>query len=263
MPPSTLSDLFVLLLVVPFVVRIYMLSSPLNNARIQFRGQVKDTVSSLKELKIPGMRRFLIRETILLTFPYGFAALIFLKVPLSGISMEELGLTTTIITSLGLIMWVLVDIRRSREANQFLNDLLKSIMDFETKLETFQISIGAGLSILVGWKMGLTKVAKRFVTKVIRKSAKEKLDSEEVSKVFPGAQVLVNVLDAIDTILGAPKELIRAGIDSAVRAFDHTLESHFQQFTKRGYADMVKTIFWGIFPVAWLLFIIYLSPSLF
>jgi len=261
-PPSSLRDLYFLLLLVPLTVRIYMLTSPLNKARIQLRGQIKDTVSSLKSLKIPGMKRFLIRESILLTFPYVFAIVIFWKVPLSKISLTELGLNTTILTALGLIVWSLVDIQHSRNANQFLNELLNSIIEFETKLETFQISISVGLSILVGWKMGLTKVARKIGSRLGRKFAKEKLDSEEVSSAFPGAKVLVDVLDAVDTIIDAPRKLIRTGIDIAVRKFDSTLESHFQRFTKRGYSDVAMTVFWGLFPLTWLLIIIYLIPIL-
>ena len=238
-----------------------MLSSPLNKARIHLHGQVKDTITEINNLKIPGMKQFIMRESILLIIPYLFAAIIFWKTAFGEISLEELGSLTTIVTVTGLIFWLVVDIRRSMSANQFLNELLEKIINFETKLETFQISISAGLTILVGWKRGLAKLGKSLVKRTIRKSAKDKLESGQGSNI-PGAKVLVNVLDAIDTILEAPLVLVREGIDAAVRKFDDTLESHFKQITERGISEIATTIFWSIFPILWLLFIIYLMPQL-
>jgi hypothetical protein len=238
-----------------------MLSSPLNKARIHLHGQVKNTITEINNLKIPGMKEFILRETVLLIIPYLFAAIIFWKTAFGEISLEELGSLTTIVTVTGLIFWLVVDIRRSMSANQFLNELLEKIINFETKLETFQISISAGLTILVGWKRGLAKLGKSLVKRTIRKSAKDKLESDQGSNI-PGAKVLVNVLDAIDTILEAPLVLVREGIDAAVRKFDDTLESHFKQITERGISEIATTIFWSIFPILWLLFIIYLMPQL-
>jgi hypothetical protein len=238
-----------------------MLSSPLNKARIHLHGQVKDTITEINNLKIPGMKQFIMRESILLIIPYLFAAIIFWKTAFGEISLEELGSLTTIVTVTGLIFWLVVDIRRSMSANQFLNELLEKIINFETKLETFQISISAGLTILVGWKRGLAKLGKSLVKRTIRNSAKDKLESGQGSNI-PGAKVLVNVLDAIDTILEAPLVLVREGIDAAVRKFDDTLESHFKQITERGISEIATTIFWSIFPILWLLFIIYLMPQL-
>jgi hypothetical protein len=238
-----------------------MLSSPLNKARIHLHGQVKQTVTEINNLKIPGMKEFIMRETILLIIPYLFAVIIFWKTSFGDISLEELGTLTTIVAVIGLIFWSVVDIRHSRGANQFLNDLLGKIINFETKLEKYQISISVGLSIIVGWKIGLAKVGKNLVKRTIRKSAKDTLESDQGSNI-PGAKVLVNVLDAIDTILGAPLVLVREGIDAVVRKFDHTLESHFKQITKRGISEIVTTIFWSIFPLIWLLFIVYLMPQL-
>ena len=260
-PPSSLRDIFFLLLIIPLFVRVYMLSSPLNKARIHLHGQVKQTVTEINNLKIPGMKEFILRETILLTIPYLFAAIIFWKTSFGDISLEELGSIATIVTVFGLIFWSVVDIRRSRSANQFLIKLLEKLINFETKLETFQISISAGLTVLVGWKRGLAKVGKNLVKRTIRKSAKDTLESDQGSNI-PGAKVLVNVLDAIDTILGAPLVLVREGIDAAVRKFDDTLESHFKQITERGISEIVTTIFWSIFPLIWLLFIVYLMPRL-
>jgi hypothetical protein len=255
-PPSSLRDIFFLLLIIPLFVRVYMLSSPLNKARIHLHGQVKQTVTEINNLKIPGMKEFIMRETILLIIPYLFAVIIFWKTSFGDISLEELGTLTTIVAVIGLIFWSVVDIRHSRGANQFLNDLLGKIINFETKLEKYQISISVGLSIIVGWKIGLAKVGKNLVKRTIRKSAKDTLESDQGSNI-PGAKVLVNVLDAIDTILGAPLVL-----DAVVRKFDHTLESHFKQITKRGISEIVTTIFWSIFPLIWLLFIVYLMPQL-
>jgi hypothetical protein len=238
-----------------------MLSSPLNKARIHLHGQVKQTVTEINNLKIPGMKEFIMRETILLIIPYLFAVIIFWKTSFGDISLEELGTLTTIVAVIGLIFWSVVDIRHSRGANQFLNDLLGKIINFETKLEKYQISISVGLSIIVGWKIGLAKIGKSIVKRTIRKSAKDTLESDQGSNI-PGAKVLVNVLDAIDTILGAPLVLVREGIDAVVRKFDHTLESHFKQITKRGISEIVTTIFWSIFPLIWLLFIVYLMPQL-
>jgi len=260
-PPSSLRDIFFLLLIIPLFVRVYMLSSPLNKARIHLHGQVKQTVTEINNLKIPGMKEFIMRETILLIIPYLFAVIIFWKTSFGDISLEELGTLTTIIAVIGLIFWSVVDIRHSRGANQFLNDLLGKIINFETKLEKYQISISVGLSIIVGWKIGLAKIGKNLVKRTIRKSAKDKLESDQGSNI-PGAKVLVNVLDAIDTILEAPLVLVREGIDAAVRKFDHTLESHFKQITERGISEIVTTIFWSIFPLMWLLFIVYLMPQL-
>ncbi|MBT4059679.1 MAG: hypothetical protein HOE69_05155 [Euryarchaeota archaeon] len=260
-PPSSLRDIFFLLLIIPLFVRVYMLSSPLNKARIHLHGQVKDTITEINNLKIPGMKQFIMRESILLIIPYLFAAIIFWKTAFGEISLEELGSLTTIVTVTGLIFWLVVDIRRSMSANQFLNELLEKIINFETKLETFQISISAGLTILVGWKRGLAKLGKSLVKRTIRNSAKDKLESGQGSNI-PGAKVLVNVLDAIDTILEAPLVLVREGIDAAVRKFDDTLESHFKQITERGISEIATTIFWSIFPILWLLFIIYLMPQL-
>jgi hypothetical protein len=238
-----------------------MLSSPLNKARIHLQGQVKNTITEINNLKIPGMKEFILRETILLIIPYLFAVIIFWKTSFGEISLEELGWKTTIVTVFGLIFWLIVDIRRSMSANRFLNELLEKIINFETKLETFQISISAGLTILVGWKRGLAKVGKNLVKRTIRKTAKDKLESDQGSNI-PGAKVLVNVLDAIDTILEAPLVLIREGIDAAVRKFDDTLESHFKQITERGILEIITTIFWSVFPLIWLLFIVYLMPQL-
>jgi len=260
-PPSSLRDIFFLLLIIPLFVRVYMLSSPLNKARIHLHGQVKQTVTEINNLKIPGMKEFIMRETILLIIPYLFAVIIFWKTSFGDISLEELGTLTTIVAVIGLIFWSVVDIRHSRGANQFLNDLLGKIINFETKLEKYQISISVGLSIIVGWKIGLAKIGKNLVKRTIRKSAKDKLESDQGSNI-PGAKVLVNVLDAIDTILEAPLVLVREGIDAAVRKFDHTLESHFKQITERGISEIVTTIFWSIFPLMWLLFIVYLMPQL-
>jgi hypothetical protein len=260
-PPSSLRDIFFLLLIIPLFVRVYMLSSPLNKARIHLHGQVKQTVTEINNLKIPGMKEFIMRETILLIIPYLFAVIIFWKTSFGDISLEELGTLTTIVAVIGLIFWSVVDIRHSRGANQFLNDLLGKIINFETKLEKYQISISVGLSIIVGWKIGLAKIGKSIVKRTIRKSAKDTLESDQGSNI-PGAKVLVNVLDAIDTILGAPLVLVREGIDAVVRKFDHTLESHFKQITKRGISEIVTTIFWSIFPLIWLLFIVYLMPQL-
>jgi hypothetical protein len=260
-PPSSLRDIFFLLLIIPLFVRVYMLSSPLNKARIHLHGQVKNTITEINNLKIPGMKEFILRETILLIIPYLFAVIIFWKTSFGDISLEELGTLTTIVAVIGLIFWSVVDIRHSRGANQFLNDLLGKIINFETKLEKYQISISVGLSIIVGWKIGLAKIGKNLVKRTIRKSAKDKLESDQGSNI-PGAKVLVNVLDAIDTILEAPLVLVREGIDAAVRKFDHTLESHFKQITERGISEIVTTIFWSIFPLMWLLFIVYLMPQL-
>jgi len=260
-PPSSLRDIFFLLLIIPLFVRVYMLSSPLNKARIHLHGQVKNTITEINNLKIPGMKEFILRETILLIIPYLFAVIIFWKTSFGEISLEELGTLTTIVAVIGLIFWSVVDIRHSRGANQFLNDLLGKIINFETKLEKYQISISVGLSIIVGWKIGLAKIGKNLVKRTIRKSAKDKLESDQGSNI-PGAKVLVNVLDAIDTILEAPLVLVREGIDAAVRKFDHTLESHFKQITERGISEIVTTIFWSIFPLMWLLFIVYLMPQL-
>ena len=260
-PPSSLRDIFFLLLIIPLFVRVYMLSSPLNKARIHLHGQVKNTITEINNLKIPGMKEFILRETILLIIPYLFAVIIFWKTSFGDISLEELGTLTTIVAVIGLIFWSVVDIRHSRGANQFLNDLLGKIINFETKLEKYQISISVGLSIIVGWKIGLAKIGKNLVKRTIRKSAKDKLESDQGSNI-PGAKVLVNVLDAIDTILEAPLVLVREGIDAAVRKFDHTLESHFKQITERGILEIVTTIFWSIFPLMWLLFIVYLMPRL-
>lgn len=259
-PPSTLRDLFFLSLIIPLFVRFYMLSSPLNRARKQLHGQVKQTVKEINNLKIPGMKEFIMREAILLIIPYLFTVIIFWKTYFGEISLEELGLKTTIITVFGLIFWSIVDIRRSISANKFLNELLEKIINFETKLEAFQVSISTGLTILVGWKRGLTKIGKSLVKRTIRKSAKNKLESEQVSNI-PGAKVLVNVLDAMDTIFEAPLALVREGIDAVVRKFDATLESHFKQITERGISEIVIIIFWSIFPSLWLLSIVYLIPN--
>ena len=258
-PPSSLRDIFFLLLIIPFIVRVYMLASPLNKARIHLHGQVKDTITEIKNLKIPGMKEFIMRESILLIIPYLFAAIIFWKTSFGNILLEELGTLSTIVTTIGLIFWSVTDIRRSISANQFLNELLEKIINFETKLEKYQISISAGLSIIVGWKIGLAKIGKSLVKRTIRKSTKDKLESEQGSKI-PGAKVLVNVLEAFDTIANAPIALVRDGIDAVVRKFDHTLESHFKQITERGVAEIATTIFWSIFPLIWLLFIIYVMP---
>jgi len=260
-PPSSLRDIFFLLLIIPLFVRFYMLSSPLNKARIHLHGQVKQTVTEINNLKIPGMKEFILRETILLIIPYLFTAIAFWKTSFGEISLEELGWKNTIAIVFGLLFWLIVDIRRSISANRFLNDLLEKIINFETKLETFQISISTGLTILVGWKRGLAKVGKNLVKRTIRKSAKDTLESDQGSNI-PGAKVLVNVLDAIDTILAAPLVLVREGIDAAVRKFDDTLESHFKQITERGISEIAITIFWSIFPILWLLFIVYLMPRL-
>jgi len=260
-PPSSLRDLFFLLLIIPLFVRVYMLSSPLNKARIHLQGQVKNTITEINNLKIPGMKEFIMRETILLIIPYLFAVIIFWKTSFGDISLEELGTLTTIAVVIGLIFWSVVDIRHSRGANQFLNDLLEKIINFETKLETFQISISTGLSIIVGWKIGLAKIGKRVVKGAIRKSAKNKLESDQGSKI-PGAKVLVNVLEAYETITRLPAVLVREGIDAVVRKFDDTLESHFKQITERGISEIAITIFWSTFPLLWLLFIVYLMPQL-
>ncbi|HIB23763.1 MAG TPA: hypothetical protein EYO22_03530 [Candidatus Poseidoniales archaeon] len=254
-PPSSLRDLFFLLLIIPLFVRVYLLSSPLNKARIHLHGQIKETVTEFNNLKIPGMNRFLIRETILLIIPYLFTVIIFWYSSQSEVLLDELGFTTTSIAALGLVSWSIIDIYRSRDANIFLNDLLKKIIDFETKLETFQFSISTGLHVLVGLKMGLAKVGKNLVKRTIRRSAKDQLESEHASQM-PGAKVLVNVLEAIDTIFSAPIELVRSGIDAVVRKFDDTVESHFKQVTERGFTEIVLTLFLSIFPVIWFLFII-------
>jgi hypothetical protein len=201
------------------------------------------------------------REATLLIIPYLFAVIIFWKTSFGKISLEELGFITTIVTAIGLIFWSVVDIRHSRSANQFLNELLEKIINFENKLEKYQISISAGLSIIVGWKIGLAKIGKRLVRRAIRKSAKDKLETEQGLKI-PGAKVLVNVIEALDTIANAPIALVREGIDAVVRKFDDTLESHFKRFTERGISDIITTIFWSIFPILWLLFIVYLMPQL-
>jgi hypothetical protein len=107
----------------------------------------------------------------------------------------------------------------------------------------------------------LAKVGKNLVKRTIRKSAKDKLESDQGSNI-PGAKMLVNVLDAIDTILEAPLVLVREGIDAIVRKFDDTLESHFKQITERGISEIAITIFWSTFPLLWLLFIVYLMPQL-
>jgi hypothetical protein len=247
-----------------------MLSSPLNKARIHLHGQVKDTITEINNLKIPGMKQFIMRESILLIIPYLFAAIIFWKTAFGEISLEELGSLTTIVTAIGLIIWLIIDIRRSRDANQFLNELLGKIINFETKLEKYQISISAGLKLIVGWKIGLAKVGKRLVKhtikRTIRKSAKDKLESEQGSKI-PGSKALATVLDSLDavddmfeTIVDVPFALVREGIDAVARKFDQTIESHFKQITERGVAEIATTIFWSIFPLMWLLFIIYVMP---
>jgi len=238
-----------------------MLSSPLNKARIHLHGQVKDTITEINNLKIPGMKQFIMRESILLIIPYLFAAIIFWKTSFGDISLEELGTLTTLVVVIGLIFWSVVDIRHSRGANQFLNDLLEKIINFETKLEKYQISISTGLSIIVGWKIGLAKIGKHVVKRAIRKSAMEVGEMDKISKI-PGVKVLANVLNALDTIANAPIALVREGIDAVVRKFDDTLESHFKQITERGISEIAITIFWSTFPLLWLLFIVYLMPQL-
>lgn len=260
-PPQSLRDLVFLLLVIPLILRLSMMSGPILRGRAIFAGRTKEAVSLLQQLEIPGVKTFFAREAIMLFVPYVFAATFFLTIDLSKKTLSEMNQTAVILTIVGLAIWMVLDIHRSREANRFLHSLIDQIVKFESRLTEYGHDIIWGLKILVTFRQGLKKTATKLARRAARLLVRDATQDGDAA-ALPGAEVVGRIFGAIETLVSAPFTLTQAVLEGLLGHIDDKIESHFLGYTKRPWYEIMTSLIWGLIPPIWLLFILYLMPTL-
>jgi len=237
-----------LLILCSIIVRIGMIILPATRFVTLFDGakSTRQGLALIRRIEIPGMNQFLKQEMILGLSPYLSIGLAMYVFDLSSLGLSGLSTTVSLITLIGLLVWLLLDWSRSYIVYQQIDALYT-----ETKqLKSISGNVLDGLRYVVYLRPSLGKTALLLGKRAAVGSVQNKIKEKEASS---GKKSLAGVaFMAIESLISFPERVVGRITDWAKDSVDERLKGMFDYYATRSRFEFLGLFAWSLFPAIWL-----------